>query len=147
MLSEIHNTTDHWTRNVFGFHLRNPVTLHLHTGERENWIIWDSLAECEKERGWGEWMCSTFGLVSLDSSNEELPGWTANKDIRGEKISRFFCSSLYIHLSSYLSLLLHFASLLSFSICSLSSVCLFMPGQLSCLRWQTDWLKAKDIWI
>ncbi len=69
-------------------------------------IIWDSLAECEKERGWGEWMCSTFGLVSLDSSsNEELPGWTANKDIREEKISRFFCSLLlciYICLHTFL---------------------------------------------
>lgn len=72
-------------------------------------IIWDSLAECEKERGWGEWTCSTFGLVSLDSSsNEELPWWTANKDIREKKISRFFLLSL--SLSVYTSVFIPFSS-------------------------------------
>ncbi len=68
-------------------------------------IIWDSLAECEKERGWGEWMCSTFGLVSLDSSsNEELPGWTAKKTSGRKKSLAFFALSfsVYICLHTFL---------------------------------------------
>lgn len=92
----------------------------------------NSLAECKREK-MKKWTCSTFALVSLDSSsNEELPGWTANKDIREKKIS-LYTLALYIHLSSYLSLLLFPPCFITLCLHSFSFICLSLLARTALL--------------